>query len=91
MLRERSCPENTYHKKRAQRRVANHLQADLGLGYLVVRANGVPVHYAPKRLEIIRSTILVLEIISVLPNVTAKNRRAAFHQRRVLIGRVANT
>ena len=57
---------------------------------LVVRANGIPVHDAPKCLEIIRAPVLIFQVIGVLPNITAKNRRAAFHQRGVLIRRVAN-
>ena len=67
------------------------LSANLSLGGFVVCANGVPVNHAPKRLEIIRAAVLVLEIIGMLPNIAAKNRRSAFHQRCVLISRVTNT
>ena len=36
------------------------------------------------------STILIVQVVGVFPNITAENGRAAFHQRGVLVRRAAN-
>src|SRR5262249_60758035 len=48
--------------------------------------DGVPVDDAPPRLEVVRATVLVLEVVRVLPDVDAEQRDVALHDRRVLVG-----
>lgn len=36
----------------------------------------VPIHDAPKSLDVIRTAVLVLEVVSVLPDVQGNNREA---------------
>src|ERR1043166_5840232 len=44
-----------------------------------------PVHDVPPRPDVIGTTILVLQVVRVLPHVEAEKRRLAVHQRIVLI------
>ena len=45
-----------------------------------------PVHHVPPRGEIVGSTVLVLQVVRVLPHVDAENRSLLVAERRVLIG-----
>ena len=61
-----------------------------------VRRTAVPIDDVPKRGDVIGTTVLVVQVVSVLPNVQSENRRAAdardrlSHQRAVLIGGAAD-
>ena len=46
-----------------------------------------PVDHVPPGSDVIRPTILVLEIVGMLPHVAAENRGLAAHERGVLVGR----
>src|SRR3981189_2889742 len=45
-----------------------------------------PVHGIPPRLEVIRTAVLVVEIIGMLPDVIAEQCTLAVHDRLVLVG-----
>src|SRR3954468_20113387 len=47
-----------------------------------------PVHYVPPRGQVIRTLVLVAQVVGVLPNIVAEDGKIAFaiHQRIVLIG-----
>src|SRR6478609_445326 len=47
----------------------------------------VPVHHIPPRPDVIRATVLILQVVRVLPDVEAKQSVLAFHQRVVLVRR----
>src|SRR6188474_2346040 len=49
------------------------------------RGNGLPVDDVPPRGEIVRTPVLVLEVVGVLPDVDPEERRLALHHRRVLV------
>src|SRR5438128_292826 len=49
--------------------------------------DGIPADDVPPSREIIGTPILILEIIRVLPNVVAEDRRRAGRRRIVLVGR----
>src|SRR4026209_1215665 len=51
------------------------------------RPDGVPVDDVPPRLEVVGTPVLVVEVVGVLPDVDAEDRRLAVHHRRVLVGR----
>src|ERR1700719_2551083 len=59
---------------------------------LVILGHSVPVHHVPPGLDVIGPAVLVIQIVSVLPNVDSEDRSAfsagnSFsHQRTVLIG-----
>src|SRR5438876_9629376 len=53
----------------------------------VVLCDGVPIHPVPPSLKVIGASVLVIEIVGVLPGVDAEDRRVAIHQRTVLIWR----
>src|SRR3954464_6405641 len=46
----------------------------------------VPVDHVPPGLEVVRALVLVLEVVGVLPDVDAYQRRLAGRDRRVLVG-----
>src|SRR4051794_30590142 len=46
-----------------------------------------PVHGVPPRLEVVRALVLVLEVVGVLPDVVAQDRRLALADRVVLVRR----
>src|SRR5436853_388675 len=50
----------------------------------------VPVDHVPPRLEVVRTLVLVLEVVGVLPDVDADQRRLARRDRRVLVGRAGD-
>src|SRR5688572_11131791 len=52
----------------------------------VPRRDLVPVHDVPPSRHVIRTPILILEVVGVLPDVDAQDRRLTLHERRVLIG-----
>src|SRR6478752_10622300 len=56
-----------------------------GLRRRIAFANLGPVHRVPPRLEIIGAAVLVVQIISVLPDVVAHQGALAVHYRVVLI------
>src|SRR5688572_887830 len=47
-----------------------------------------PVHHVPPRFDIVRSPVLVLEVVGVLPNVEAEDRGPALGDRAILVGGV---
>ena len=47
-----------------------------------------PVHHVPPGGEVIGATVLVFQVIGVLPHIVAEQHAAAVHHRRVLIGPV---
>ena len=51
----------------------------------IALANRLPVHRIPPRLEVVGATVLVAEIIGVLPDVIAEQRALAVHDRIVLV------
>lgn len=59
------------------RRLLRRVEALLNLG---------PVHHAPPRGDIFGAAVLILQIIRVLPDVQAHDRKVAFHHGAVLIG-----
>src|SRR5437867_4497443 len=46
-----------------------------------------PVHDAPPRADVVGASVLVLQIVRVLPDVDAEHDLLAFHQRTILIRR----
>src|SRR5690606_4630971 len=48
---------------------------------------GVPVDDVPPRLDVVGPPVLVLQVVGVLPDVEAEDRRVAVHDRRVLVRR----
>src|SRR5579859_918539 len=59
------------------------------LGGLVALRHRGPADHVPPGAHVVGTLVLVLEIVSVLPDVDAKNRRLAVHDRAVLVGRRA--
>src|SRR5207249_11830889 len=47
----------------------------------------VPIHHVPPGFDVIGTTVLIVQIISMFPNVDAEDRRVAIHQRAILIWR----
>src|SRR5581483_2323423 len=66
---------------RARRSPAGRLEA---LRHLV------PVDHVPPGLEVVRALVLVLQVVGVLPDVDADQRRLARRDRRVLVGRACH-
>src|ERR1700730_4423533 len=56
-----------------------------GLGRNVARLDGLPVQNVPPRLEIVGAAVLIVEIISVLPDIVAEQGMLAVHHRTVLV------
>src|SRR6266853_3494302 len=56
----------------------------------VIVRDRVPIHHVPPSLEVIGTTVLVFEIVGVLPHVDAQDRRVAIHQRTILVWRRNN-
>src|SRR5262249_3226138 len=46
----------------------------------------VPIHDVPPRPDVFRPTVLILQIVSMFPNIETYDRELAFHNRRILIG-----
>ena len=46
-----------------------------------------PVHDVPPRVDVVRTPILILQVVRVLPDVDAENDLLAFHHGAVLVGR----
>src|SRR5262249_7510833 len=57
-----------------------------GLRLRITVGDGFPVDDAPPRVEIIRTLVLILQVIRVLPDIDAHDRRLPLHVRTVLIG-----
>src|SRR4029078_11217073 len=53
---------------------------------LVTSARRIPIDYVPPSGDVIGTAILILQVVSMLPNVDAHDRRVAMHQGAVLIG-----
>src|SRR6187200_1138278 len=51
----------------------------------VVLGDGRPADDVPPAVEVLLAAVLVLEVVGVLPDVDAENRRIAVHERRVLV------
>src|SRR5688500_13766615 len=49
-----------------------------------------PIHHVPPRSDVIGTTVLVLQVVGVLPDVASENRVLPFHQRIVLIRRAGD-
>src|SRR5437870_2600324 len=45
-----------------------------------------PIHHIPPRVNVIRTTVLILQVIRVLPHIQSDHGKCAFHKRRILIG-----
>ena len=58
----------------------------IGCG-LVALGDAAPIDDVPPALDVRGPPVLVLEVVGVLPDVDAEQRRQAGHQRRVLVGR----
>src|SRR6266851_297825 len=52
---------------------------------VVATADLVPVHDVPEGVDVLRPPVLVLEVVGVLPDVEAEDRRVATDERRVLV------
>src|SRR5204862_928096 len=65
----------------------NDSRAESGRLRSVTFRNRVPVNHVPPGFDIIGPAVLVIEIVSVFPNVAAEDRRVPIHQRAVLIRR----
>src|SRR5437867_6177108 len=61
--------------------------AELAKRQSVILAYRVPVHHVPPGFDVVGTPVLILKIISMLPNIDAENRRVAVHQRAVLVWR----
>src|ERR1700730_17615170 len=44
-----------------------------------------PVHYVPPGFDVVGAAVLVVQVVGVLPNIAAQDRRVAVHQRAVLV------
>src|SRR5437899_259180 len=51
----------------------------------VIFRHSVPIDYVPPSLDVIGPAVLVIEIVSVLPNIETEDRRVPVHQRAVLV------
>src|ERR1043166_8768038 len=54
---------------------------------LVILRDRVPIYHVPPCFDVIGSAVLVLEVVSMFPNIEADNRCVAIHQRTILIRR----
>src|SRR5205809_1227051 len=52
----------------------------------VATGNFIPVDYVPPGIEIVGTTILVLEVVGMLPYIVSHDRVETIHQRAVLVG-----
>src|SRR5688572_29975722 len=50
----------------------------------------VPIHHVPPRGDVVRTTVLVLQVIGVLPDIETEHRFLAVHQRIVLVRRAGD-
>src|SRR4029453_666979 len=46
----------------------------------------VPVNDVPPRFQVVRAAVLIVEVVRVLPDVDAEDRRLPIHERAVLVG-----
>src|SRR5207302_8575250 len=53
----------------------------------VIFRHSVPIDYVPPSLDVIGPAVLVIEIVSVLPNIETQHRRVPLHQRAGLVWR----
>src|ERR1700675_389134 len=53
---------------------------------LQVRGDKIPVHHVPKRLDIVRPGIAIVDVIGVLPHVTGQKRSLVAHYRSFRVG-----
>ena len=53
----------------------------------IPKGNHIPVYHIPPRSQVVWPTVLVVEVVGVLPNIDAEYRGQALHIRAVLIGR----
>src|SRR5215213_2970962 len=58
------------------------------LGSLVAPFGLVPVHRVPPRVYVLRTPVLILQVVGVLPHVQPYYRCLALHQGRVLVSRL---
>src|SRR5689334_14688322 len=49
--------------------------------------HGIPIDHVPPRGHVVRTLVLVLQVVRVLPDVESEQRLLTFHQRIVLIRR----
>src|SRR5690606_25825307 len=55
-------------------------------GFLMPGCNKLPVHHSPPRLHVISADVLVIEVVGMLPDIEAQQRRRfAFHDWVILI------
>src|SRR5688572_4674631 len=54
------------------------------------RSDFGPVDYVPPGREVVRTPVLILQIVGVLPHVDAENRLLAFHDWLILVRRALN-
>ncbi len=52
----------------------------------VVGVDRVPVHHIPKGGNVVRTAVLIMQIIGMFPNVQTQNRHMSVHQGTVLVG-----
>ena len=52
----------------------------------VVGVDRVPVHHIPKGGNVVRTAVLIMQIIGMFPNVQPQNRHMSVHQGTVLVG-----
>src|SRR6266478_508898 len=55
------------------------------ISVLVVLGDCVPVHHVPPSFDVVGPAVLVIEIISVFPNIHSEDRRVSVHERAVLV------
>src|SRR5690606_29659801 len=61
-------------------------QRPLSLSCLVQLVYLIPVHYVPEGGDVLGPAVLVLQVVSVLPDVETQKRRVALHDGAVLVG-----
>mmetsp|Transcript_45562 Transcript_45562/g.107036 ORF Transcript_45562/g.107036 Transcript_45562/m.107036 type:complete len:313 (-) Transcript_45562:68-1006(-) len=87
-----------YESRRAERRRGPSPSSSLPGHWLALRREVLvvlrdlgPVHYAPERRDVLRTPVLVLQVVGVLPHVESEERHhlrtlRSLHQRVVLVG-----
>src|SRR6266436_6604929 len=51
----------------------------------IIIRDRVPIHHVPPSFDVVGPTVLVIEIISVFPNIHSEDRGVSFHERAVLV------
>src|SRR5258708_3492202 len=81
VLSSRASPKQA---RACRRRVSNRQRAGRRLGVALTDLR--PIHGIPPRLQVVGATVLVGEIVGVLPDVVAYQPPLPTQQRRVLVG-----